>query len=550
MTKLKNRPVALIIRDGWGYNPNPEMDKYNAIKLANTPVDDRLLAQYPHTLVATSGEDVGLPAGVMGNSEVGHQNIGAGRIVDQEVMRITRAIRDGSFFENPVLLGAFEHARANSGSVHIMGLLSDGRVHSDMEHAYAIIELCKRLGFPPERFFLHAIMDGRDTPPKSGAEFLRQIEEKMKEIGAGRIATVVGRFWAMDRDNRWDRVKVAYEALTQGSPRVMPSAVAAAQHYYEHPTEPNQSGDEFITPISISAPTGAAATGAAATGTVEDAQKIKGGDAVIFFNFRGDRTREISKAFALSDEQWKEIKGGGFDRGARLENLYFAGMTGYESGLPIHTIFEKLPKMVNILGEWVSKLGLRQFRSAETEKFAHVTFFFNDYREEPFAGEDRVLVPSPREVATYDEKPQMSAEGVTEEVLKHIESNKYDLLVMNFANCDMVGHTGILAAAIQAAETVDRCVGRVVDAVLARGGALVITADHGNCEQLYDPTTHGPHTAHTTFPVELIVVSDALKGCTMRQGGLSDIAPTVLDLMGVEKPTEMTGRSLIPEGCV
>lgn len=538
--QLKNRPVVLIIRDGWGQNPHHELDSTNALLVAKTPVNNHLVAEYPTTLIETSGEAVGLPVGVMGNSEVGHQNIGAGRIVDQEVMRITRAIRNGSFFENPVLRGAFEHAMAGGGSVHIMGLLSDGRVHSDMQHAYAIAEMGKKMGLAPDRFIVHALMDGRDTPPNSGKDFLAELEAKLKEIGVGRVGTVVGRFYAMDRDNRWDRVKVAYDALTKGSDKVMTSAVAAAEAYYAHPAEPNQLGDEFIKPVSISP-----------SGKVEEAQKIKPGDAVIFFNFRGDRTREISKAFSYDEDAWKNIAGGGFDRGGKIPNLYFAGMTGYEKGLPIHTIFEKLPKMTNILGDWLAKQGLKQFRSAETEKFAHVTFFFNDYREEPFPGEDRTLIPSPREVATYDEKPAMSAVAVTDEVVKRIESGQYDVVIMNFANCDMVGHTGILKAAVAAAETVDQCVGRVVDATLAQGGALVITADHGNCEQLYDPLTHGPHTAHTTYDVPLIVVDGRLKGqgCQLKHGSLADVAPTVLDLLGVEKPAEMTGQSLVPAEC-
>lgn len=540
MVTLRKRPVVLMIRDGWGHNPNPEMGKYNAIQLANTPNNDRLLAEYPNTQIQTSGESVGLPAGTMGNSEVGHQNIGAGRIVDQEVMRITRAIRQGEFFQNAVLRGAFEHAAKNGGSVHVMGLMSDGLVHSDMTHAFAIVDMCKQMNFDGKRFFIHALMDGRDTPPQSGAEYLRQMDAKLAEAGVGRIGSVIGRFYAMDRDFRWDRVQKAYAALTQGAARTAASAVEAATSYYANPTASNMTGDEFIEPTSITA-----------DGKVEDAQKIKSGDAVIFFNYRGDRTREITKAFVFDDAAWKAIQGGGFDRGARLQNLFFAGMTAYESGLPIEVIFPKPPKMANILGDWVAKQGLKQFRTAETEKFAHVTFFFNDYREEPFPHEERQLVPSPRDIDTYDKKPQMSAYGVTDGLVPRIEAGEFDLIVMNYANCDMVGHTGVLEAAKKAAEAVDECVGRVVKAVLAQGGALVITADHGNAEQEFDPTTDGPHTAHTTYPVDLIVVDDSLKGCKLNEGGaLCDIAPTVLDLMGLEKPAEMTGKSLIPAECL
>lgn len=542
MPDLTKRPVVLIVRDGWGHNPDPQWDKANAIKIGRTPVEDRLLRDYPHTLIRTAGEEVGLPAGVMGNSEVGHQNIGAGRIVDQEVMRITRTIRDGSFFTNPVLIGAFEHARGTGGSVHIIGLFSDGRVHSDMDHAFAIVDLCTRLGFDPGRFFVHCLMDGRDTPPTSGITFIEQTENKLKEAGVGRISTVCGRYYAMDRDNRWDRVARAYMMLTRGQGQVFPTAEAAVKSYYGNPTESSRTGDEFICP-SVIAP----------GGTPEPAQLIKPGDSVIFFNYRGDRPREITKAFVLSDEQWKAVPNGGFDRGQKLENLYYATMAEYEKGLPVKVIFSKPPKMKNILGEYISSLGLRQFRTAETEKYPHVTFFFNDYRDEPFPGEDRLLVPSPRDVSTYDKKPEMSAVPVTEEMLRRIKSGDYDLMVLNYANGDMVGHTGIIAAAVKAVETVDECVGKVVDAVLAQGGALVVTSDHGNCEQMIDPATGGPHTAHTTYPVDLIVVDDRLKGkgAKLREGGtLADIAPTLLALMGLPQPAEMTGKSLVPAGAL
>ncbi len=536
--KLTKRPVVIVVRDGWGHNPYPEWNHANAVHLARTPVNDRLLAEYPHMQIHTSGENVGLPAGVMGNSEVGHQNIGAGRIVDQEIMRITRTVRDGSFFTNPVLVGAFEHARRTGGAVHLLGLFSDGRVHSDMQHAFAIIELCKRLNFDGSRFFVHAITDGRDTPPNSGFGFVRQVEKKLQEVGVGRIASVVGRYYAMDRDNRWDRVQKAFNLLTRGEGQTARSATEGIQRYYDNPTEPSRAGDEFIVPTVV----------LPSEMKITQAQLVKSGDAVIFFNYRGDRPREISKAFILSDEDWKGVPNGGFDRGRKLDDLYFATMTAYEQDLPVKVIFHKPPPMENILGAYVSRLGLRQFRCAETEKYPHVTFFFNDYRDEPFPGEDRRIVPSPRDVTTYDKKPEMSAFEVTDEMLRRIASEQYDLMVLNYANGDMVGHTGSLPAAIKAVEAVDACVGKVVDAVLARGGALIVTADHGNCEQMIDPATGGPHTAHTTYDVDLIVVDERLRnsGVKLRENGrLADIAPTALGLMGLPQPAEMTGQPLL-----
>ncbi len=531
----------LIVRDGWGSNPHPEWNHANAVHLARTPVDDRLMASYPHGLIRTSGEDVGLPEGVMGNSEVGHQNIGAGRIVEQEVMRITGRIRDGSFFENKALAGAFEHAARTGGAVHLMGLCSDGRVHSDLEHLYALLEMSGRRRFPGNRVFVHAFMDGRDTAPNRGLHYIAQIEHQCRRAGVNPIATVCGRYWAMDRDNRWDRVQRAYDALTGRAEDVplFDSAAEAVDHYYDHPTSETMNGDEFVTPAI----------------TLErdrTAGRIRSGDAVIFFNFRGDRPRELVKAFTL--EQFPFEGAGrdgkptklGFDRGERLAGLYFATMTGYEQGLPVQVAFSKPPKMNHILGAYLSELGLTQFRSAETEKYPHVTFFFNDYRDDPFPGEERLLIDSPREVATYDEKPEMSARGVTDGVLKAIEAGRFDVYIVNFANGDMVGHTGSLPAATAAVEVVDACVGRLTDAILARGGALVVTADHGNCEQMIDPSTGGPHTAHTTYDVELIVVDDELKGRSFRAGGrLADIAPTMLALLGLPQPAEMTGQSLV-----
>ncbi len=530
---LRKRPVVILVRDGWGHNPYPEWNHANAIHLAKTPVNDRLLRDYPNVQIHTSGEDVGLPAGVMGNSEVGHQNIGAGRIVDQEVMRITRAIRDGSFFQNEILVGAFRHLQATGGDLHLLGLLSDGRVHSDLEHVFAVADLVKQQGLDGQRFFVHVITDGRDTSPHGGIEYVRRLEAKLAEIGVGRVASVIGRYYAMDRDLRWDRVALAYHMFTGGA-QIWPTSSAAIQHYYDHPTEPSRRGDEFITASTI------------APGTNDRSQLIKSGDAVIFMNFRGDRTREITKAFVYPDDQWRAIDGGGFDRGQKLNLLYFATMTGYEKGLPVKVIFKKPPKLSNILGQFISSAGLTQFRCAETEKYPHVTFFFNDYRDEPFENEDRFLVPSPRDVTTYDQKPRMSAFEITDEMVRRVESGKYDLIIVNYANGDMVGHTGNLPAAIQAVEAVDQCVGRVVVATLKQGGSLIVTADHGNCEQMIDPATGGPHTAHTTYDVDLIVVDDQAMGAELRPDGrLADIAPTALTLLGMEVPRDMTGRPLV-----
>ncbi len=541
-------PVVLVIRDGWGENPHPEHDRFNAVKLARTPVDDALRRHWPWTLIKTCGEDVGLPAGVMGNSEVGHQNIGAGRIVDQEIMRITRRIRDGSFFESPPLRGAFEHARASGGNVHIMGLVSDGQVHSDLEHCFALIDLAKRMQFPGDRVFVHAFTDGRDTGPKTGLGFIRRLESKVRETGVGRIASVIGRYWAMDRDHRWERIAWAYSCLTgrsvaheklvapMGAVRGDASGERAVQWYYDHPADESRTGDEFITPTVILDDHGKALP------------RVGDGDSVVLFNFRGDRPREISKAFVLDDAGWAQVKNGGFDRGQRLRDLYFCTMTGYETGLPVSAIaFEKPPKMPNILGQVVSDAGLTQFRCAETEKFAHVTFFFNDYREEPSPGESRELIQSPTDVTTYDQRPEMSAAGVCDAVLRRLRANdRESLIVVNFANPDMVGHTGKLAAVITAVETVDACVGRLVEATLAIGGSLIITADHGNAEQMWDPVHDSPHTAHTTYDVPLFIVGETHRGTSLRDGGrLADIAPTVLAMMGMEQPKEMTGRALI-----
>jgi 2,3-bisphosphoglycerate-independent phosphoglycerate mutase len=536
---LRNVPLVIVIRDGWGENPHREQDAFNAVRLARTPFADRLAAEWPGTLVRTSGEDVGLPLGadgpVMGNSEVGHQNIGAGRIVDQELMRITRAIRDGRFAANEALRGAFAHARGTGGKVHLLGLVSDGKVHSDLDHALALVDLAKAEGFPGDRLLVHAITDGRDTPPKSGLGFVRTLEAHLGKAGAGRVASVLGRFWAMDRDHRWERVEKAYRCLTTaGGPRAE-SAVAAIEAYYASPLDPSRQGDEFIVPVQIGSPEAIAAS------------RIADGDAVIFFNFRGDRPREITKAFVHDDAAWRAIEGGGFDRGRRLERLRFVTMADYEEGLPVTVAFARPARMKGILGEVLANAGLTQFRCAETEKFPHVTFFFNDYREAPFPGERRELIPSPKDVATYDLKPEMSAFGVRDAVLRRLAAPDCEpVLVVNFANGDMVGHTGKLDAAIKACETVDACVAAIVEAALARGGSALVFADHGNAEQMWDPAGNCPHTAHTNYAVPAFVVGEAFRGRSLRPGGrLADLAPTALEIIGLPQPDEMTGNSLL-----
>lgn len=526
------RPVVLIIRDGWGHNPNPEFNDCNAIHLAKTPVNDRLLNEYPHTQIKTSGEDVGLPDGVMGNSEVGHQNIGAGRIVNQQLMRITTAIRDGSFYENETLKNSIAHVEKSGGTIHLLGLLSDGGVHAHIDHAVALVDFYKRNNVKTD-VVVHVITDGRDTAPKSGLEFVRSFEERIAEIGVGRIGSIVGRFYAMDRDFRWDRVQQAYDLIVRGGD-VQSSATKAIASHYESPRDPGLKGDEFLPPFTIS--------------TDGDAKKncIKDGDAVVFFNYRGDRPREITKAFVLDDDAWKGVPSGGFDRGRKLKNLFFASMVEYEDGLPTEVVFAKQDRMKNTLGEVLTDNDLSQLRCAESEKHPHVTYFFNDYLKGCFEHELQLDIPSPKHVATYDLLPTMSANGVTAAVENAIRANLFDFILVNYANGDMVGHTGVLAAAIEAVETVDAGVGRIVDAALACGGAVLVTADHGNCEQMFDPESNGPHTKHTTYDVDIIIADNDHKGSSLRSGGrLADVAPTVLDLLSLERPDEMTGRSLL-----
>ncbi|NDV61765.1 2,3-bisphosphoglycerate-independent phosphoglycerate mutase [Puniceicoccales bacterium CK1056] len=520
---METRPVVLIIRDGWGENHNPAHDAFNAVKLAETPVADKLTAEWPRTELMACGLDVGLPEGVMGNSEVGHQNIGAGRIVDQEIVRIDKGFEMGTVKDNAILQGAF--TGQSPVTLHLMGLVSDAGVHAMLEHLYGLLRLAKEAGL--EKVFIHCFTDGRDTPPKSGMGYIKQIEEKCAEIGIGQIASVSGRFWAMDRDLRWDRVQKAYDCLTgRNVERTAPDASAAIQLYYDNPLDSSRNGDEFIVPTAIVGEDGKP------VGTIKD------GDSVIFFNFRGDRPRELTRAF-INDEF------DGFDRGDKLD-LYYATMTDYQKGLCDKVIFNKPAKMPDILGTYVADKGIPQFRCAETEKFPHVTFFFNDYREEPLEGEDREMIPSPKEVATYDLKPEMSAYGIRDAADKAIRSGKYGLVVINFANADMVGHTGSKEAAIKACEVVDNCVGTLLEAVDAIGAAALITADHGNSDQMYVPETGSAHTAHTLNPVELVVYGKELKSLSLAQSGrLADIAPTILKLMGLEQPAAMTGANLL-----
>ena len=517
--KLENKPYVMIIRDGWGQNPHSEEDKFNAVKCADTPVDDMLMAEYPNTLIETSGEDVGLPDGTMGNSEVGHQNIGAGRVVYQDSVKITHQIRTGEFFENEELLNAVNNAKDKGTKLHLLGLCSDIGVHSLLPHLYGLLELAKRNGL--NEVYLHAFMDGRDSPPTSGAGFLNDIESQMAGIGVGKIATISGRFYAMDRDNRWERVQLAYDCLTTGQGGRAKSAADAMKASYA-----KEETDEFIKPLCITG------DGDEPLAIIED------GDSVVFFNFRGDRPREITRAFVQDDSF------DGFAR-AKQPKTYYVCMTQYDASISAPVAFAKQKSMPNILGEYLSDLGLKQFRCAETEKYAHVTFFFNGGREEPFDGEDRHIIPSPK-VATYDLQPEMSAYEVCDEVLGRLDSNKYDVVIINFANPDMVGHTGVLKAAVKAAQTVDECVGKILAKVKQLGGSAVLLADHGNFSRMWDFKNDMPHTAHTVGKVPFIIYDDRFKGRKLRDGGkLADAVPTLLEIMGLDKPEEMTGESLL-----
>ena len=506
------KPTVLLILDGYGERKEKEG---NAIALAKTPVMDRLKKEFPYVEGQASGLFVGLPDGQMGNSEVGHMNMGAGRIVYQELTRITKSIQDGDFFENKALKAAVEHCKKEDSALHFMGLVSSGGVHSHIEHIYGLLELAKRAGL--KKVYLHAFLDGRDTPPDSGKSFLLAVEKKMHELGVGEIATISGRYYAMDRDKNYDRVEKAYRAMVDGTGVKASSVEEAIDASYAKKVY-----DEFVLPTVIEKD--------GAVHTVSD------GDAMIFFNFRPDRAREICHAFCDDDFSF-------FERGAR-KNIFFVCFTDYDPTIPNkHVAFEK-EEIHNTLGEVVSNLGKNQLRIAETEKYAHVTFFFNGGKEEPYENEDRILVPSPKEVPTYDLKPEMSCYTVTEKLTEAIHSGKYDLVVANFANPDMVGHTGVLPAAIKAIEVVDECMGKVVDAVESMHGNLFILADHGNADIMIDEKTGEPYTAHTTNPVPFILVSEEKH--KLREGGcLADVAPTLLELMGIPQPKEMTGKSLL-----
>ena len=523
------KPVVLIIRDGWGKNPRADQHACNAVELANCPTDAMLHANYPCTLAKASGRDVGLPDGIMGNSEVGHENIGAGRIVDQELVRINKLFSEKGLAQTSAWKGVLERVKTRGSRLHFMGIVSDAGVHGMLEHLYGLLAQASADGIDPGKVFVHAFTDGRDTPPNSGLGFVRQVEEKCRELGIGRVASVCGRFWAMDRDNRWERVSKAYDLLTgrAAAAATAPSATAAVQQYYDKPLGDTQKGDEFITPVAIAGDDG------------KPVATITDGDAVVFYNYRGDRPRELVKAFVL--DGFKE-----FDRGPKLD-LYFATMAEYETGLPVHVILPKPPRLKNILGEVVSNACLAQFRCAETEKNPHVTFFFNNYRPDPFPGEERSCPPSPK-VKTYDLQPEMSAAEVTRVSKQAILSGKFALVVVNYANPDMVGHTGSLPAAIKAVEATDKGVGELLAAVAQMRGSALVCADHGNCEQMHDPETNGPHTAHTLNLVEVFVVGEKFSAgkTRLRSGGrLADIAPTLLALMDLPKPREMSGASLL-----
>lgn len=507
------RPVVLIILDGWGIRADCNA---NAVCQAQTPHLDTLAATYPTTRINASGLSVGLPEGQMGNSEVGHLNIGAGRIVYQELTRISKSIADGDFFANPVLCEGMSRTQAAGGRLHLVGLLSDGGVHSHNTHLYALVEMAKRQGL--KDVCIHALTDGRDTPPKSAGGYLGELEGELARIGLGRVATVVGRYYAMDRDNRWDRVERAWRALVLGEGEATASAEAAIAAAYAAGET-----DEFVKPRVI-------------CDAGEPVGTIRTGDGLIFFNFRADRARELTRTLT-------ETGFARFNRPQCPQLSTFVCMTEYDEtfDLPVAFPSESYP---DLLGTVVSRAGLKQLRIAETEKYAHVTFFFNGGEETPAPGEDRILIPSPKEVATYDQKPAMSAVEVTDEVVRRVTGGEYALIVLNFANPDMVGHTGILPAAIEAMETVDDCVGRVIEAVLAAGGGALITADHGNCEQMSD-NDGSPHTAHTANLVPLILVDPQRQGCSLREGILADIAPTILAMLDLPQPEAMSGRSLL-----
>ena len=507
---MRRKPIMLMILDGFGLNEN---EKGNAIKLANTPNIDKLMKTWPTTQIHTSGLSVGLPEGQMGNSEVGHTNIGAGRIVYQDLTRITKSIEDGDFFSIKEFVQAIENCQKYHSKLHIMGLLSDGGVHSHIRHLYALLELAKRKDF--EDVYVHCFLDGRDTPPASGEGYLLKLEEKMKEKGVGKIASISGRFYSMDRDKRWERVQKSYEALVYGEGEKATSAISAIESSYQ-----KEVFDEFVEPTVI-------------CNNEEPIATIENHDSVIFFNFRPDRARELTRS--LVDPEFD-----GFE--TKPLDLDYVCFTQYDETIPNVEIAFKPESLKNTFGEYVSKQGLTQLRIAETEKYAHVTFFFNGGEEKQYKGEDRILIPSPK-VQTYDLKPEMSAYEVTKKVVEAVQSDKYDTIILNYANPDMVGHTGNLEATIKAIEAIDECVQKVVDAVEEKNGMIIMTADHGNAEQMIDYKTGEPHTAHTTNPVPLVLIG--AEGIKLKEGKLADLAPTMLELMELPKPEEMTGESLI-----
>ena len=511
---MSKKPTVLMILDGYGLN---EKTEGNAIAMAKTPVMDKLMSEYPCVKGNASGLAVGLPDGQMGNSEVGHMNMGAGRIIYQELTKITKAIEDGVFFENKALLAACENAKKNDSALHLMGLVSDGGVHSHIGHIFGLLELAKRQGL--EKVYVHCFLDGRDTPPASGKEYVEQLEAKMKEIGVGEVASVSGRYYAMDRDNRWDRVEKAYKALSAGEGETAASATEGIQASYDADVT-----DEFVVPFVVTKDGAPVAT-------------IKENDSVVFFNFRPDRARELTRTFC--DDSFD-----GFDRGDRIKTT-FVCFKDYDESIPNKLIAFEKEEIKNTFGEYLAANGKKQLRLAETEKYAHVTFFFNGGVEEPNIDEARLLVNSPKDVATYDLKPEMSAPEVGMDLVEAIKSDKYDVIIINFANPDMVGHTGVIPAAVKAVERVDSLVGDAVQAIKDVDGVLFICADHGNAEKMIDYETGKPHTAHTTNPVPFILVN-ADPSYKLREGGcLADIAPTLLEIMGLPQPKEMTGKSLI-----
>lgn len=511
---MSKKPTVLMILDGFGLN---EKKEGNAVKIGNTPNIDKIMNDYPFVHGHASGLDVGLPQGQMGNSEVGHLNIGAGRVVYQELTRITKDIEEKTFFENEAFLKAIDNCKKNNSALHLFGLLSDGGVHSHNTHLYALLRLAKEQNL--EKVYVHCWLDGRDTPPASGKQYVQELEEKIREIGVGKIATVMGRYYSMDRDNRWERSKLAYDAMVLGKGKEAINAVTAVQASYDEEVY-----DEFVLPTVILSDGNVTAT-------------IDANDSIVCFNFRPDRARQTTRAFCVEDFS-------SFEREKGFLPLTYVCFTQYDVTIPNTLIAYKKVSLVNTLGEYLADKGIKQLRLAETEKYAHVTFFFNGGVEEPNENEDRILIPSPK-VATYDLQPEMSAFLVKDELVKAIKSDKYDLIIINFANPDMVGHTGIEEAAVKAVETVDQCIGETLEALLEVDGQMFICADHGNSEQLVDYETGQPFTAHTINPVPFILVNPD-KGVTLKEDGkLADIAPTLLDMMGIEKPQEMTGSSLL-----